>query len=106
MAGPRGFRFALAALLVGAPAAAQDPLEGVYIVERMETASMLELAPEGRFRWALSYGALDLRSEGRWRRDVDSVVLDTEPPVSPPRFELIETVRDGTADLSVRVELE
>ncbi len=96
----------LAALAVSTSAAAQNEgagTAGTYIVERMETASALELAPDGRFRWGFSYGALDLTAEGRWRRDGDAVVLDTEPSVATPRFELVGTDA-GRGPLTVRIE--
>lgn len=89
MRGWTGFVLGLAAALGWTGGAtAQESLEGIYVTTEMEMASRLELASEGRFRWFFSYGALDMSAEGRWRRDGDAVVLDTEPPVAPPRVEL------------------
>ncbi|MDQ8756880.1 tetratricopeptide repeat protein [Sphingosinicella sp. LHD-64] len=100
------FALGLAAFAAGNSAVAQDSVAGTagtYIVERMETASALELGEDGRFRWGFSYGALDMIAEGRWRRDGDAVVLDTEPAVTPPRFEMIAT-EAGRGPLTVRIE--
>jgi Tfp pilus assembly protein PilF len=100
------FVLALAAIAAASSAQAQDNAAGgagIYLVERMETASGLELGEDGRFRWVFSYGALDMTAEGRWRRDGDAVVLDTEPTVTPPRFELIGT-ETGRGRLTILVE--
>lgn len=93
----------LAFVLAAAPAPAQDSAEGFYVTEVREMASMLELAPGGRFRWALSYGALDMAAQGRWRLEDGAVLLDTEPPVRPPGAELIGTGREPGGELIVRV---
>lgn len=94
----------LVALAGGSAAPAQAPLEGIYITEQMEMASALELMPEGRFRWFLSYGALDLSAEGRWRRDGDAVLLDTEPAVRPPRVEFVGTGSEEAEGLVVQIK--
>ena len=72
--------------------AAADPaprgLAGLYDGGQTETAAGLELLPDGRFRYALSYGALDERAEGRWHAVGDEVILDSDP-VRAPGFALI-----------------
>lgn len=94
----------LALAAVSGAAAQQRQAEGVYIVEQHEMASALELLPEGRFRWGLSYGALDMLAEGRWREEADgAVVLDTEPAVRPPEVALLGSGREGAPALVVRV---
>lgn len=106
MRGWQKIALGLAAFATAGTAQAQDNAAGeagTYILERMEMASGLELGADGRFRWGFSYGALDMTAEGRWRRDGDAVVLDTEPAVTPPRFELIGT-EAGRGPLTVRVE--
>lgn len=108
MQGWQQFVIGLAAFAMGGPGQAQDNAAGTagtYIVERMETASALELGEDGRFRWGFSYGALDMMAEGRWRRDGDAIVLDTEPAVTPPRFEVIGT-DTGRGPLTIRIEDE
>src|SRR4051812_47067610 len=42
-----------------------------------DTASELELLPDGRFRFFLAEGAVDLHAEGRWTSDGRTVVLNT-----------------------------
>jgi hypothetical protein len=54
-----------------------------------ELATRLELRPDGRFRYALSYGALDERAEGRWVEEGGQLLLTTEPAPKPPRFPVV-----------------
>jgi hypothetical protein len=51
-----------------------------------DTASELDLLPDGRFRFFLAAGALDLHAEGRWTSDGHSVVLNTTPHPTPATF--------------------
>jgi hypothetical protein len=83
---------ALALLLVVAPictgpASAQSgSLAGVYDGGQMEMAAGLELKPDGRFNYALSYGALDEQAAGRWTVSGDRVLLSSNPVVAPRLF--------------------
>jgi hypothetical protein len=79
------------ALWMAAAQPVSDPsdLAGLYDGGQTEMAAILALEPDGRFRYALSYGALDERAEGDWRREGDRVLL-TSDPVQPPRFDLVE----------------
>ena len=54
----------------------------------MEMAAGLMLFPDGRFRYALSYGALDEQAQGRWESDGAKIFL-TSDPVTPPSFTLV-----------------
>lgn len=65
-----------------------DDLPGLYDGGAPEVAAMLSLERDGRFRYALSYGALDERAEGAWIRDGDRLLL-TSDPVDPPAFDLV-----------------
>jgi hypothetical protein len=47
-----------------APAETQAELAGRYEIRQMEMAGGLELQPNGRFRYALEYGAASERGEG------------------------------------------
>lgn len=69
----------------GAPARC---LAGQYDGGQTEIAAGLVLAPEGRFSYGLSYGALDERAQGRWESDGAKVFL-TSDPVTPPSFGLV-----------------
>lgn len=81
-----------------------DCLAGFYDGGQTEIAAGLELSADGRFRYALSYGALDEQAQGEWQSDSASVYL-TSDPVAPPRFALVgeEPSRDGA--LHIRLDL-
>ena len=51
-----------------------------------DVVAMLELRPDGRFRYMLIAGAVDARSEGLWTSDGLSVTLTTSPRPVPPEF--------------------
>jgi hypothetical protein len=68
------------------PAAVQP---GTYEGNQTEIAAALQLQPNGRFRYALSYGALDERAEGRWEEKDGAVLLTTEPQPKPPAFPVV-----------------
>jgi hypothetical protein len=59
-----------------------------------DEVSGLELTPDGRFRFGLSAGALDLRAEGRWTSDGRTVILNTEPRPTPATFAAGPVTRD------------
>ena len=75
----------LAALTMGIPAQARSPYAGRYrVAEGPDTAGLLELGADGRFRYQLSEGALDEHAEGRWTETGGDIRLVTEPkPVAP-----------------------
>jgi hypothetical protein len=79
-------------LLVAAPATASPA--GSYELHQMEMAGGLELKPDGHFRYALSYGAVDEEGEGDWTFDGKAVRLTSNPMPKAPSFEL---VRDDPA---------
>ncbi|MDQ4088130.1 MAG: hypothetical protein M3177_09020, partial [Pseudomonadota bacterium] len=92
------------ALASASAAPAQQDLAGLYLIQEREAASALELRGDGRFRWALTMGALDLLAEGRWRASADGgVVLDTEPEVRPPEVRLLGTGRDPDPGVTIQV---
>ena len=58
---------------------------GVYtLTGEREVASQLTLKPDGTFEYMLVYGAADFQSQGKWRVDEDSVVLDAKTSDTPP----------------------
>ena len=65
----------LALVLVLADAAG---LPGFYIGNQAEMAAAIELEPDGRFDYALDYGAVSETAEGRWRLEGQQVVLTVE----------------------------
>lgn len=80
----------LCALALSTPAQAAAPrcLAGQYDGGATEIASRLDLSPDGRFSYGLSYGALDEQAQGRWESDGEKVFLVGDP-VTPPRFALV-----------------
>lgn len=62
-----------------------------------DVVSELVLAPNGRFQFFLSAGALDSRAEGRWTSDGRTVVLNTDPRPTPPEF-TVGPVTRGSED--------
>ena len=67
---------------------------GMYETRQMEVVAGLELKPNHRFRYALSYGAVDEEGEGDWTFDGKTVLLTSNPMPKAPSFEL---VRDDPA---------
>ena len=81
-------------LLVAAPATASPSFAGYYESRQMEVAGGLDLKVGGKFRYALSYGAVDEEGEGDWTSDGKTVRLTSNPMPIGPTFEL---VRDDPA---------
>lgn len=78
-------------LMAAAPGA--SPV-GLYETHQMEVAAALELRADHRFRYQLSYGAVDEEGEGQWTFDGRTVRLTSKPMPRRPSFEL---VRDDPA---------
>ncbi|HEX8360101.1 MAG TPA: hypothetical protein VF613_08340 [Longimicrobium sp.] len=90
--------FALALLLVVLASAgwAQDSLAGRYSLRGVrEMAAEIVLGRDGRFAFALTYGALDQVAQGKWSRRGNRVVLVSES-APPPSF--------GSASMETRPE--
>ena len=76
----------------------------MYQSRMREVGSQMALAPDGRFLWFFSTGALDLSAEGRWTRDSDgTILLNSDPPVTAPRFELVSRSRDASPGVAIRL---
>ena len=89
------FRSLLVAVAVFAssPAFAEDSLEtlaGIYDGHQMEIGAALQLDADGRFRYYLSYGALDEMASGTWIVADDGIEL-TSDPVTVPEFALVDS---------------
>ncbi|HWA60624.1 MAG TPA: hypothetical protein VG939_04580 [Caulobacteraceae bacterium] len=78
-------------------------LAGRYDGGQMEIAAELELKSDGRFQYALSYGALDEEASGRWEVRGGQVLL-TSDPVTAPRFVLLDA--KPLAERRLRVALD
>lgn len=88
-----------------APAVAQSTsLVGTYDGGQMEIAAGLELRADGRFRYALSYGALDEEAAGTWTVSGSQVLLTSDPSVAP-RFVLVSRSRSGDERLQIGLDV-
>lgn len=80
---------ALAWFAASMPALAADGLAGAYRLAGVhDAAGELVLSADGRFEYALAYGALDEHAQGRWVQRGEGLVLVTEPKPVPPVFQL------------------
>jgi hypothetical protein len=93
---------------LAAPAAATTlspaSLVGRYDGHQMEMAAALELGADGRFQYALSYGALDEVARGSWTLDGGQVLLTSDRVVAP-RFVLLAARRRPTSGVSLTLDL-
>lgn len=116
MARRRSFRLAAGAallgLIAGAAAAQVGPprpgprcLPGEYDGGQMEMAARLQLGADHRFRYMLSYGALDEVAQGTWESDGAEGVRLTSDPTTPPRFTFQEEARGVAGELRVTLAL-
>jgi hypothetical protein len=88
-----------------APAVAQSTsLVGTYDGSQMEIAAGLELRADGRFRYALSYGALDEEAAGTWTVSGGQVLLTSDRVVAP-RFVLVSRGRSGDGVLQIGLDV-
>jgi hypothetical protein len=77
---------------------------GLYETHQMEVAAGLELNPNGRFRYALSYGAVDEEAEGDWMFDGQTVRLTSNPMPKAPSFELVRDDPAPRGELWMKLE--
>lgn len=83
---------------------AETALVGVYNGGQTEIAAGLELGPDGRFRYGLSYGALDETAAGDWSLDGEQVILAGDP-VTPPQIVPVERRGTPAPGLTIKLEL-
>lgn len=101
------FFYSLALVTLFSPPAAAAPaqcLAGQYDASAPEIAAGIVLSPNGRFRYGLSYGALDERAEGQWEADGTKLFL-TSDPVTPPRFVLVSEAPAPDGAFRLRLDL-
>jgi hypothetical protein len=86
-----------AALCAALPAFAGEPeAAGQYrLAEGPDAAGMLVLLPDGRFQYALAYGALDEHAEGHWQKSGSGITLTTQPKPVPAVFSALPRGPDG-----------
>jgi hypothetical protein len=103
MTGVKRFGIALLLLVCGAIAPAAPPAGRYRLAGVHDAASELILYPDGRFEYALAYGALDEQAKGRWTRDGDTVRLTTVPKPKPAVFSAGPAERDAKAPFTIKV---
>jgi hypothetical protein len=94
------------ALLAAVPVLAQSTPAGLYrAAAGPDVASAIELAPDGRFRYERSEGALDEQASGRWTQTADGVLLETLPHPRAPEWQInkIEEAKESPLTVMVRV---
>jgi hypothetical protein len=91
-------------LLVAPPAPAKASPAGLYELHQMEMAGGLELKPNGHFRYALTYGAVDEEGEGDWTFDGKTVQLTSNPMPRAPSFELVRDDPAPKGDLYITLQ--
>ena len=79
-----------ALLLAAAPAAGAGSVAGLYEIRQMEMGGGLELTTDGRFRYALDYGAASEQGEGRWIAKDDRILLTSDPMPKSPSFDVVK----------------
>jgi hypothetical protein len=94
-----------AAAQMGPPSPGPRCLPGLYDGDQAELAAQLQLGADHRFRYALSYGALDEAAEGSWESDGARNVLLTSDPTTPPRFALLSENPGTPGRLRVALDL-
>lgn len=85
-----------------APAASTLP--GIYRSQQMEVGAGLELKEDGRFRYALDYGAVSELGEGKWTSDAKTVRLTSVPMPKAPGFEIVKDDPAPPGELWVEFE--
>jgi hypothetical protein len=108
-----GRRFALAAsvaMFVAIPSAiAAGPkpasVVGMYDGGQMEVAAALELTANGRFHYALSYGALDEEATGKWTMSGDQILLVSDH-VTAPRYVILSQEKGPEGVLRIIMDFE
>src|SRR3954452_5902635 len=88
----------MASLAPAADLAGRYSLRGV-----MEVGSELKLKPDGSFEYMLADGSADYFAKGAWKRDSDSVVLNSSVNQEPP-FKLIKSSSTQTPGIRVWVK--
>ncbi|MEO1220772.1 MAG: hypothetical protein AAFY42_05405 [Pseudomonadota bacterium] len=65
-------------------AAEQSQFVGRYDGNSFETAMGMVIRADGTFEWGLSVGSLDMRAQGTWFEEDDTIIFVSDPkPVSP-----------------------
>ena len=93
-----------ALLLLLASASPPATVAGTYEIHQMEMGGGLELKPDGHFRYALAYGAVDEEAEGDWTFKNGRIFLTSNPMPKAPEFEVVKDEPAPKGDLIVQLE--
>lgn len=103
------------AIAVAVQAVEPAPVTGFYISRTMEVGSAIELDPDGKFMFALDYGAISEAAEGNWVREGNTIYLTAtrhEMNWQAPKFDRTPMRVEGNDlllerhDRSIRYEIE
>jgi len=94
----------LLTLALAAAAPATPSPAGTYAIHQMEMGGGLELQPNGHFRYAFTYGAVDEEAEGDWSFSDGIVHLTSKPMPTEPTFELVRDTPAPKCTLSLTVD--
>jgi hypothetical protein len=83
--------------------ATRESLAGMYNGGQMEVGALLQLKPDGHFRYELAYGAMDEVAQGTWEFKDGAVFLTTVPAVKPPQFVVESDVPDSRGGLWIKL---
>lgn len=89
---------------VATPVPVPAALAGSYNGSQMEMAAGLELHPDGRFEYGLSYGARDETASGRWTASADAVTLESDP-VRAPAYAFTDVGAEKAGIVTTRLEV-
>lgn len=64
----------------------QSPFVGRYNGSSFETAMGMAIEADGTFRWGLAVGGLDLRAQGTWFEEDETIIFVSDPKPVPPAF--------------------
>lgn len=84
-------------------AEAPDLVGRYRLSEGHEAAGELVIAADGRFDYALAYGALDEAAHGRWQRESEAICLYSEPKPMPPAFSRAPAGKAAGQDATILV---
>jgi hypothetical protein len=93
----------LLTLLLAAPTP-PSAVAGAYEIHQMEMGGGLELRPDGHFRYALAYGAVDEEGQGDWTFDGKTVRLTSNPMPKAAEFTLVRDDPAPKGELWISVE--
>lgn len=75
-----------------------------FLTGESETLGVIELKPDGTFRFAIMVGNAEERDEGSWIPDGESILLRSATPDKPPTYRFVSSQQEDTPGIRVRIE--